>query len=143
QNLDIEMHIQGVSGRSVYLSGPLYHAFQNNSKISSIALNHWTVENAESATYPRLSADDNMNNYRYSSFWQQNGDFIKIRSVEVGYTFSNKLLNRVGIASTRLFVNGTNLLSFDHLDHSDPELLPGSSSYPSVRTLSLGINVVL
>lgn len=48
--------------------------------------------NDATTTYPRLSADGNQNNYRYFSFWQRDGSFIKLRSAEIGYTFSAKSL---------------------------------------------------
>lgn len=141
KGLDFEMHLHAVSGRSSYLSGPLYHAFQNNGKITSVALDRWTESTAETADYPRLSADDNLNNYRYSSFWQKNGSFLKVRSLEFGYSLSDDLLKKLGVSKTRIFLNGTNLFSFDSLKHSDPEIISGTARYPSMRTLSMGINI--
>ena len=88
KGFDLEAFFQGVSGRSVYLSGKYFEAFQNNGKVSPIALGRWTPETAATANYPRLSSSNNLNNFHDSSFWLANGEFIKLRSVEFGYDFT-------------------------------------------------------
>jgi hypothetical protein len=133
-----------VSGRTTYFGGSYFHAFQNNGQIAPIALDRWTPETAASATYPRLSASNNLNNYRYSSFWQRDGSFVKLRSLELGYTLPVSLLEKAKVASAgttvvRVFVNGTNLFSLDRMKgYIDPEV---SSGYPALRTLSAGLRV--
>jgi hypothetical protein len=138
KGFDVVMLMQAVTGRTVYLSGYYYQAFQNNGKISSFALDRWTPETATTATYPRLSSENNLNNFQPSSFWQHDGSFIKLRCLEVGYTLSDNLMSRVHISSARVFLNGTNLFSLDHIDFSDPETLSG---YPAMRTVSLGFSL--
>ena len=136
KNFDLDLLFQGVTGNTVYLGGSQFHAFQNNGKIAPIALDRWTPETAANATYPRLTASNNLNNYRFSSFWQRDGSFIKLRSVELGYNFSEKINKRLKIRNSRLFVNGTNLFSLDYLKgYIDPETRSG---YPALRTVSLG-----
>ncbi len=141
KGFDLEMLFQGVIGRSSYLSGLGYFAFQNNGKISAIAEGRWTPETAQSATYPRLSAQDNANNFVYSSFWQNKGDFIKLRSLELGYTCTHEYLKKVKINSARVFANGTNLFSWDKLEYGDPETAQGYVGYPSIRTVSFGVKL--
>jgi TonB-linked SusC/RagA family outer membrane protein len=141
KGLDVSLSFQAVTNRSVYLSGNYFYAFQNHGKISSLALNRWTEETASTADYPRLSANDNQNNYQASSFWQRDGSFLKLRNVEIGYTLPATLLEKIKLEKIRVFVNGTNLFSFDHLDGlADPEVLTG---YPALRTVSMGISVQL
>ena len=72
KGFDLDMIFQGVNGRTIYLSGNYFAAFQNNGKISEIALGRWTPATAATATYPRLSASNDLNNYKGSSFWQRN-----------------------------------------------------------------------
>lgn len=69
--------------------------FSNDAKVSSIALGRWTPETAETATYPRLSSENNLNNYQASSFWQKNGNFLKLRSLEIGYTLPFQLSRKL------------------------------------------------
>ena len=137
KGFDLDFLFQGVRGNTVYFGGSLFHAFQNNGKVSPIALDRWTEATATTATYPRLSATNNLNNYRFSSFWQRDGSFLKLRSLELGYTLPQNLVSKVKIGSARLFVNGTNLLSLDKLKgYIDPETRGG---YPTLRTVSGGV----
>ena len=137
KGFDLDFLFQGVRGNTVYFGGSLFHAFQNNGKVSPIALDRWTEATAATATYPRLSATNNLNNYRFSSFWQRDGSFLKLRSIELGYTLPQNLVSKVKIGSARLFVNGTNLLSLDKLKgYIDPETRSG---YPALRTVSGGV----
>ncbi len=138
KGLDLDMLFQGVANRTVYLDGRYFYAFQNNAKISEIALGRWTPETASSATYPRLSAENNLNNFQPSSFWQYNGSFIKLRSLELGYTIPTFLSEKVKLSNARVFLNGTNIFSADHIDYTDPETLTG---YPSIRTFSMGLKI--
>jgi TonB-linked SusC/RagA family outer membrane protein len=137
KNFDLDVLFQGVTGNTIYFGGSLFHAFQSNGKIAPIALDRWTPETAATATYPRLSASNNLNNYRFSSFWQRDGSFLKLRSVELGYTLSDKLIEKIKLKSARIYVNGTNLLSIDKMEgYVDPETRSG---YPALRTVSMGV----
>lgn len=138
KGFDLELFVQGVTGRTVYLSGNYFQAFQNNGKVSSFALGRWTPETATTATYPRLTASNNLNNFQTSSFWQRDGSFIKLRSVEIGYNLSKRITDVIKLESARFFLNGSNLLSFDHMDFTDPETITG---YPATRTYSVGVRI--
>lgn len=138
KGFDLELLFQAVTNRSVYLSGAYFHAFQNSGKISEIALGRWTPATAETATYPRLSSDNNQNNYRGSTFWQVDGSFIRLRSAELGYTLNSGVLKKAGIDNVRVFANATNLFTWDKVKYTDPETLTG---YPAMRTISLGVKV--
>ena len=126
KGFDMDIFFQGAANRTVYCGGKYYHAFQNDGKISSIALGRWTPETAETATYPRLSSENNLNNYQASSFWQKNGNFLKLRSLEIGYTLPFQLSRKINLEKVRIFANGTNLFSLDHMDgFTDPETMSG------------------
>ncbi|MCF6333113.1 MAG: TonB-dependent receptor [Draconibacterium sp.] len=135
KGFDFDVMFQGVTNRTSYLSGSYYEAFQNNGKVSKIALNRWTEATKEGATYPRLSAENNINNYQRSTFWQRNGSYIKLRSIELGYSLPENLINKLGLNNARIYLNGTNLFTLDKLKKEERV----SSGYPSVRTYSLGV----
>jgi TonB-linked SusC/RagA family outer membrane protein len=138
KGFDLNAFFQAVTNRSVYLSGLYYQAFQNNGKISTVALNRWTPATAETATYPRLSAVNDLSNFQSSSFWVRDGSFIKLRSLELGYNLSKNAVKKLHLTGVRFFINGTNLFSIDHMDFTDPETLSG---YPAVRTYSIGTRI--
>lgn len=139
KGFDLDILFQGVLNRSVYWGGSYFEAFQNDGKVSKIALGRWTDATKEDASYPRLSSVNNMNNYQKSSFWNKNGDFLKLRSLEIGYTIPKPMTKKIMVDEVRVYFNGTNLFSLDHMEgHVDPETLSG---YPAMRTFSLGIDV--
>lgn len=140
KGFDADFVVQGVSGNTVYLGGNTFHAFQSNGQIGPIALKRWTPATAETADYPRLSSKDNLNNYQFSSFWQRDGSFIKLRSAEIGFTLPNNVAESVRIDSIRLFLTGTNIFSLDKIEYGDPESLTG---YPVSRTINFGLNLQL
>lgn len=138
KNFDLNLVLQAVTNNSVYLGGSTFHAFQNNGQVGTIALGRWTPETAETATYPRLSAGNNLNNFRNSSFWDRDASFIKLRSAEFGYTLTEKVSKNFKLNNARLFVQGTNLFSIDRIEFGDPESLTG---YPVLRTFVLGVKI--
>ena len=132
KGFDMDIFFQGAANRTVYCGGKYYHAFQNDAKVSSIALGRWTPETAETATYPRLSSENNLNNYQA---------FLKLRSLEIGYTLPFQLSRKINLEKVRIFANGTNLFSLDHMDgFTDPETMSG---YPALRTISFGLSIQL
>ncbi len=140
KGFDLNLIFNAAQGNTVYLGGSLYHAFQNNTQVGPIALGRWTPATAETANYPRLSSINNQNNYQFSSFWQRDGSFIKLRSAELGYTIPDKISSKLKLSSSRLFVTGTNLFSIDKIENGDPESLAG---YPVMRTITAGFKIQL
>lgn len=140
KGFDADLVFQGVTGNTVYLGGNYFQAFQGNGQVAPIALNRWTPQTAATADYPRLSSKDNLNNYQFSTFWQRDGSFVKLRSAEIGYTIPAGLSDKVRLQSARFFINGTNLFSIDRVPYGDPESLTG---YPVTRTLTLGVKIQL
>ena len=137
KNFDFSAFFHAALNRTVYLDASYYKAFQNNGPISEYALGRWTSEEtAHMATYPRLTLTNEQNNYRTSTFWMCNGNFLKLRDVELGYSFKNII--PAAKADLRIFVNGTNLFAIDALKGYDSERIGG---YPAVRTISLGANI--
>ncbi|MBA7586120.1 TonB-dependent receptor P3 [subsurface metagenome] len=87
-----------------------------------------------------------------SSYWITDGTYTRLKDVTLGYTLSDRFTQRIGLASIRVFFNGTNLLTIQATSAIDPENSSGSitdpatigvqhSPYPSAKNYSLGINV--
>lgn len=101
----------------------------------------WTPDNAENAKSPRFSYESATNNYANSSLWLRDASYIRLKTIEVGYTFSSAGLKRTGINSLRLYANGYNLLTFDKLKIVDPEEPTSGGDYPLAKIFNLGISV--
>ena len=77
-----------------------------------VADERWSPDNQNTnATYPRLSRKTNNNNNKLSSYWERNGAFLKLKNAEIGYTYKNM----------RLYISGSNLMTFAPFDLWDPE----------------------
>lgn len=138
KGFDLDIVFQGVTSVSRRL-GDNFYAFQSNRLATEIALGRWTPETANTATYPRLSSKDNLNNYLVSDFWIRNGSFIKLRSAELGYTFSG-FKDRLKLDAIRIYVVGSNLFSLDKIPYGDPESLAG---HPVLRSVAAGLRIQL
>lgn len=141
KGFDFDAFLQGVLHRTVTLLGSAYnytHPFVGNNNISDFSANSWTAENAGSATSPRLSTLSNPNNDQPADYWMRNGDFLKLRSVELGYTFAAKRWLK-SLEGIRVFVSGTNLFIWDKIEALEAENL--SMGYPLNKVISFGFNV--
>lgn len=139
---DVQVMMQAQLDRNINLAsyGNIFFPFRTNQKISTFVQEPWTAQNSATAKYPRLSTLENANNYRTSSFWLRNGDFLKVRSLELGYNFSSLFLKKTGMSMSRVFVRGMNLFTFDKFKYSDPENITG---YPTMRSVNIGFKIQL
>jgi TonB-linked SusC/RagA family outer membrane protein len=137
---------QGVDRVNLYLSGdfmPFREGMTRGNVYSNIT-DRWTVDNpSQDAFYPRLSYGDVNQNYSAtSSHWLLNGAFLRLKTVDFGYTIPKGSLSRFGVQNMRIYFLGYNLLTFTSYKLFDPELGDGSGTrYPNIRTYSLGLSV--
>jgi TonB-linked SusC/RagA family outer membrane protein len=146
KGFDFSALIQGVINRDVYVGGSSIWAFQNNGfgQAYENNLNRWTPATAATATYPRLNIGSNGNNHAQSSFWLRNGDYARLKQIELGYSVPQKWLTRIKLDNIRLFARGYNLFTVQskELDDRDPEVI-SAFSYPMQRLLNFGLNIKL
>ncbi len=118
--------------------------FERDGNALRVMKDAWRPGN-EDARYPRLSSGDLPANSSYTSdFWIEEVSFVKLRNLELGYSFkkNSTLLSKAGIDNVRIFFAGTNLLTISNVDWRDPEGASGGFPfYPQVKTVSLGLNV--
>ena len=103
----------------------------------------WTEENpSQNVFWPRLSGSTNPNNNRASTFWKKNMSYLRLKSIELGYTLPKALTSKFFAKSVRVFVSGDNLLYFSPFKLWDPELETSDGlRYPSMRSVTLGVNL--
>lgn len=108
-----------------------------------IAEDHWNPNNPVShAFWPRLSATINQNNsVQNSTWWLRNGRFLRLKTVEVGYTLPNKWIGSVPFSMVRLYFTGQNLLSISDFKLWDPEMAGNGLAYPLQRVYNVGLNI--
>lgn len=144
---DLSFQFSGYAGRSVLMDNNNAWLLCNNSNATKMAYGAWEAGVREdNAIYPRLTTESNRNNYRSSSYWLKNGNFLRLSNLEVGYSFPKKWMSKIGLKETRLYVNGQNLFTLDHLGdfNVDPEVVnAGITGYPVVRVINIGLSVKL
>ncbi|TLX78203.1 SusC/RagA family TonB-linked outer membrane protein [Labilibacter sediminis] len=131
---------QGASNINIYLNTPgVYRPLVNNVSISTFANDRWTPSTAATATLPRLTVDQNLNNYRVNDIWVQDGSYLKLRNLEVYYNLPKKLLSSLNMQGATFYVRGMNLLSFDDVEMMDPEEI--RMVYPTLKSFHIGMKV--
>ncbi len=109
------------------------------------ALDRWTEDNP-SQTYPRIT--DGGHNYLVSDFFLEDGDFLKLQNLTIGYTISSRISEQIGLNTLRFYASGSNLFTLTGYDGFTPEVASqsviasgiDSAFYPFARTFNLGIN---
>lgn len=141
KGFDLSLQFAGLANRMMSLTGAGEWEFQNGGRGPAFPHHYgrWTPETAATATYPRLTAGFNPNNHVNSSFWLSSADFLRLKTVALGYTFRGGLLDRLKIKGCRVFASGYNLLTFSGQDRFDPE--NGSLAYPLQRIFNGGISI--
>ena len=110
--------------------------------LSQIAESHWSEDDRNIyAFWPRLSTSSIDNNSQVSTWWMRNGSFMRLKSLEFGYTLPKKALDKVRINMLRFYVSGTNLLTFSSFKLWDPEMGGNGIGYPNQRVFNFGVQV--
>ncbi|WP_081436846.1 SusC/RagA family TonB-linked outer membrane protein [Pedobacter heparinus] len=143
KGLDFSALLQGVENRNMLLTGNSEWEFQSNGfgQAYPFQLDRWTPQTAGSASYPRLTAGSNVNNHKTSSYWMHSGDYLRLKTVELGYTLPMRISRKIKLDNIRVFANALNLFTIADFDRVDPEVKPGS--YPIQRVINGGISIKL
>ena len=143
KGLDFSMLWTGADHVSRSLNGYFRDQFgsTNTSALTQwVADNSWTEDNPD-AILPRISFTNRVHNNRDSQAWMINSRYVRLKNVEIGYTF-NKPKSMPFFNYIRFYVSGQNLLTFSRFDGNDPEA-PGSGldfgvRYPMTRVVNVG-----
>ena len=143
KGLSVSALFQGTANYTAYLNTPgVFRPMRNNNTISTHYYNRrWTPASAGSATYPRLSTEENSNNFRPNSVWLTDRSYVKLRSLKVAYSLPSSVVEPMKLDRLRIVLQGQNLFSIDDIPVLDPEHL--SSGYPILRSYSAGVEVQL
>ena len=142
RGFDFNVLFQGAAKVVMLYERSARNFFVNSAENNFAALlDYWTPENPE-ASYPRPWIGANLNNSLTSDLYLRDASYVRLRSVNVGYTLPKGLLDRVHAQNLRVYVSGTNLLKWDKGLLFDPEAENGAGSYyPQQRTYNLGLNL--
>ncbi|MBD3661059.1 MAG: TonB-dependent receptor [Arenibacter algicola] len=153
---DFTMFFQGSQGNDIYDLSRYYSDFFNlaNYNKSGRILNAWTPQNTNT-DLARVSLNDPNNNIRPSSFYVQDGSYLRLKTLQLGYSFPESIAQKIKASQVRIYLEAYNLLTITGYDGLDPEIgLQNYNSddrnldigvdrgiYPSSQTFTFGINL--
>ena len=145
KNLSLNVFVLGSQGNDIYNIGR--SQMESIDGLSTALLNTWTPDN-ENTDIP---GHDPLGTFRNSSRWVEDGSYIRIKNITLGYDLSKKLTEKLRIGSARVYVTGTNLFTFTNYSGFDPEgnnsygsdTFAGvdMASYPSQKTYTIGLDI--
>jgi TonB-linked SusC/RagA family outer membrane protein len=164
KGFDLTMLIQGVYDVDIYNNAaretnlasniPGEYVKDPNKWVS--VLDYWSPDNTD-ASVPRAIVTDPNNNSRISSWWLEDGSYLRFKTVQLGYTLPMSLTGRVNISSFRIYLAAQNLFTFTRYSGLDPEVGTAAHTtnvgaptlnvgvddgiYPQARTFSVGVTV--
>ena len=149
KGFDFNLHFQGAGKSSFALYGsvayPLSQQYWGNI-LTDVVGNYWSLGTNEdpNAKYPRLTFGSNSNNYRTSTYWMRDGSYLRLKNLELGYTLPTQWTRSLYLNKVRIYLMGTNLLTFSSFKLWDPEMGSGTGEkYPLSRTYTIGLTVNL
>lgn len=155
KNFDLSIFFQGVSGNKIYnqvftdIEG-FYRPFNITQRMYD---NAWHGEGT-SNSFPRLSWEGATNNKRPSTRFLEDGSYLRLKNIQLGYNFKGRWMQSINMSSARVFISAQNLLTITKYEGLDPEMYISSNgagdgvravgidwgTYPAARTFSFGIN---
>lgn len=147
RQFDFAILITGVYGNEIFNGSQRYDLEFTN--LSSSILDRWTGEGT-SNTVPRFVMQDNLNrNYRVSDLYIEDGSYLRIKNLQLGYTLPDTFLRKIGAAVWRFYISAENLYTLTKYTGADPEIGARSSFdisidrgiYPQARTWRIGTTI--
>lgn len=144
KGFDFSMFWQGVYDQDVYNNQKFQTDFwaitDGGSNKGTRLLDAWNTNNTGSSI-PRLSTMNTADEGRASSYFVENGSYMKLRTLQVGYTIPSSILSKLKMTSARVYLSGQNLLTIksNSLTCSDPE--NPNWNYPLSTSVSFGLQV--
>ncbi len=146
KGIDLRMLFAASLGNDIFRS--YERSDVNNNNYQTEWLDRWTETNP-TASYPRLTTDDENNNSRASDFYVEDGSYLRLKNLQVGYTLPKSIIDKAKMKSLRVYLTFDNLLTLTGYTGFDPEI--GTSGwildtsidkgfYPQLKTVGFGLN---
>ena len=153
KGFELNFLFQGATRVNQQLTQNAGFAFFNGGRVTEEWLDRWTPDNPN-ASYPRLStnATATTNNYQIpggpaygiggNSFWIRDASYLRLKNLEVAYTFSPKIVSKIGASQLRIYATGQNLITWTKLHNVDPENTNATGwYYPAQAVFNFGMNI--
>jgi TonB-dependent starch-binding outer membrane protein SusC len=150
KGFDLSLFFLGSAGVKIYNADRMQGIDPTYSfNMYAETVNRWNGPNT-SNSIPRMTTKRDNRNYRTSDMFIEDGSFLRLKNVVIGYTLKEDLTNKIGIGRTRFYITGQNVFTFTNYSGLDPELgyTDGNkqinvdyAQYPQSRTWIFGANI--
>lgn len=146
KGFDLTAFFQGTAGNDIF-------DYSQRGDITAMNRPSWALDRwigiGTSNSIPRMTAVNPNRNWRSSDLYIKDGSYIRLKTLQFGYTLPQKMMRKVAIDRFRLFLTAENLLTLTKYDGFDPEIAAGGYTtigvdkgiYPQARTISVGANI--
>jgi len=140
---DFSVFFQGLARESFWVDPYSTAPFVGEQQLLRvIADSYWSEENRNSyALWPRLSNSYINNNNQTNTWFMQKGAFLRLKSMELGYSMPQHIISKMQMTKFRVYIDGTNLLTFSKFKLWDPEMGGNGLGYPIQKVIDFGINI--
>jgi len=150
KNFDFSMFWNGQFGNDV-LNGGMRQGrlFSDNSNYIRFEKGHEPYQENPNSDFPRIIYNDTRNTRGDSDLWLESGSYLRLRNIQLGYTFDKPTLARLQLSSLRIFVSGNNLLTITNYKGLDPDFINNdvwdrgtdNMAFPNPRTVMMGLQL--
>jgi len=155
KNFDLTAFFYGSQGNDIYNFNRFFLDFWpsfQGQKSKDLLYNSWTPTNTDATTPKATNTSSFSTNTQTTSYYVEDGSYLRLKNLTLGYTLPESLLSKVNISSARVYVQGVNLFTITNYSNLDPEIGVNSSygdkaygvdsgNYPTVKQLIFGLNV--
>ncbi|MFV0420499.1 MAG: SusC/RagA family TonB-linked outer membrane protein [Dysgonomonas sp.] len=149
KQFDFSLFVQGSARSSLFInpnevSPFVQRGLDQHGLLKVIAEDHWSEDNRNVyAFWPRLGNTVSENNRQTSTWWMRDGAFLRLKTVNIGYNLSDKLLTRLGLSNFRIYMDASNLFVISKFKMWDPEMGGNGLGYPVQRVYNLGVSFTI
>ena len=154
KNWDLSVLFEGVARVTYFSGGNGVYPFEGKvvgNVLTDVVADRWissdisgtTATENPNARYPRLTYGDNANNNRPSTFWLNDGSYVRIKNVQISYEMKQSILQKIGVKSSTLSLIGDNLYVWSKVKLFDPaQASTNGSTYPLQRVVTVQLNML-
>lgn len=148
KGFDVQVFFQGVHGNKIFNCNKYFTEGNGYTNLGSEMVNAWDGKGTSNTLPNPLGSAANL---KASSRYIEDGSFLRLKNAQLGYSFNNKITGKAGISALRIYISGTNLLTFTKYTGFDPEIgYTGAldygvdrGTYPQARTFIVGLTLNL
>ncbi|MFZ4261534.1 SusC/RagA family TonB-linked outer membrane protein [Sphingobacterium sp. HJSM2_6] len=143
KGFDLSLFFQGLANESFWLNYWTMNPFVGERQaLKVIADDYWSEQDQNIyALWPRLSNYEHNNNAQHSTWFMRSGAFIRLKTVEFGYTLPAKTVKKIGASNLRVYFSGNNLFTASNFNLWDVEMGGNGLGYPIQKTFNLGLHL--